>query len=224
VTDTQLGDPSDGYRLVQRWAWYSLDDQLWDPGTGVGFNGNLFDPETAQITVFGQNFATRTSSFPPLSYVDLVFSRLWTLAVPVLPGPTGTVTLTLLIEVQNAGTVDSGPFRVGLNYDGPASGSLSEMADGVPAASSRWISFTLPNLPVGGYSVSGVIDADRQVTESTECNNGFSGMTAVPAYRLGLPLVAKQYAGMVQGKRSIRKDATSIGGVSQGFQSGSCLQ
>lgn len=45
-TDTDIGYPDDGYRLVQRWNWYSLDD---DSGRynaqGVYeqfFNGNLF--------------------------------------------------------------------------------------------------------------------------------------------------------------------------------------
>ncbi|MBN1136043.1 MAG: hypothetical protein JXM73_05635 [Anaerolineae bacterium] len=218
VTDAQLGDLSDGNRLVQRWAWYSLDDQPWDPGTGIGFNGNLFDPETDQITVFGEHYATYTSSFPPLSYVDLVFSRLWTQPAPVLPGPTGTLTMTLLVEVQNVGTVDSTGLTVTLDYDGPASGSLERMADDVPAAGSRWISFTLADLPVGGYSISGMIDADRQVTESTECNNSVGGMTAVPAYRVSLPIVAKQYSGTPGEKRLERGPATSGQAVSQGFQ------
>jgi streptogramin lyase len=221
VTDTQLGDPSDGYRLVQRWAWYSLDDQMWDWQTGVGFNGNLFDPDTTEITVFGGHFATHTSSFPPLSYVDLVFSRLWAQPPPVLPGPTGTMTLTLLVEVQNVGTVDSGEFRVAVSYvsyDGSVSGSLDQTADGIPGASSRWISFTLSDLPVGRYAISGMIDADQQVAESTECNNSLSGMAAAPANRFALPLVVKHYSGAVQGKRSEQKRAAGDGVASQGYK------
>ena len=218
VTDTELGDPSDGNRLAQRWAWYSLDDQPWDSGTQVGFNGNLFDPETDQITVFGEHFATRTSSFPPLSYVDLVFGQLQTLPPPVLPDPTGTLTLTLLVEVQNVGTVDAEDLRVALHYDGPDSGYLDRTVDGISASGSRWISFTLPNLHVGSYSISGLIDADQQVTESTECNNGFSGMTAVPAYRVSLPLVVKQVTGQLLEKRSEHEHVTGASAVSQGFK------
>jgi streptogramin lyase len=218
VTDTQLGDPSDGSRLVQRWAWYSLDDQPWDPVTQIGFNGNLFDPETTLITAFGQNFAAHTGSFPPLSYVDLIPGPLWTLPQSVLPGPTGTVTLTLLVEVQNAGTVDSGSFWVALDYAGPVSGSLDRLVDGVPAASSRWVSFTLLDLPVGGYSISGVVDADHQVTESTECNNSFSGSAAAPAYRSTLPLVTRQFTAMLHENRSALKRAASDAAVSRGFK------
>jgi hypothetical protein len=55
ATSGGLGYPADGSRLVQRWAWYSLNDCVW--GTAYcgarGFNGNLFDPETRQITAYG---------------------------------------------------------------------------------------------------------------------------------------------------------------------------
>jgi hypothetical protein len=48
--DDDIGNPSDGNRLVQRWAWYSLADTQYD-------TGNLFDPETGQITPLGLAFA-----------------------------------------------------------------------------------------------------------------------------------------------------------------------
>jgi len=44
-TDVSLGYPADGYRLVQRWNWYSLDDDSgwWEEGVYYqNFNGNLF--------------------------------------------------------------------------------------------------------------------------------------------------------------------------------------
>lgn len=44
-TDANLGYPADGYRLVQRWNWYSLDDDSgrYENGTYYQyFNGNLF--------------------------------------------------------------------------------------------------------------------------------------------------------------------------------------
>lgn len=46
ATDRDLGYPADGYRLVQRWAWYSLSDTVYP-------TGNLFDPNTGQITPLG---------------------------------------------------------------------------------------------------------------------------------------------------------------------------
>ncbi|MGE5603343.1 MAG: hypothetical protein ACM30E_09845, partial [Nitrososphaerales archaeon] len=47
------GYPSDGNRYVQQFAWYSLDDTL--------FNGPLFDNQTRQPTAFGQNYAAYTA-------------------------------------------------------------------------------------------------------------------------------------------------------------------
>jgi hypothetical protein len=41
ATDPALGDPADGYRLVQRWCWYSLDDTTYP-------TGRLFDPRPAR--------------------------------------------------------------------------------------------------------------------------------------------------------------------------------
>ncbi len=54
--DCTLGYPADDCRLVQRWAWYSLDDK----GTTSGLNqyGALFDPTTLRITGTGERFRT----------------------------------------------------------------------------------------------------------------------------------------------------------------------
>jgi hypothetical protein len=50
ATDADLGYPADGNRLVQRWAWYSSADETY-------YTGNLFDPDTGQITPLGKVFA-----------------------------------------------------------------------------------------------------------------------------------------------------------------------
>ena len=55
--DEETGYPQDDYHLVQRWLWYSLNEQPYNPATGGGFNGALFrynDP--GQLTVFGKAF------------------------------------------------------------------------------------------------------------------------------------------------------------------------
>ncbi|MEJ2210920.1 MAG: hypothetical protein P8129_18035, partial [Anaerolineae bacterium] len=122
ATCATLGAPWDGGRLVQRWVWFSLDEQPWDPFTGEGFNGNLFDPDTRAITAHGQHFASLTAGLAPALHVDLGLGR-W--QVPPLPGvvsPTQTVDQPVKVRLVNAGTADSGAFRVRLAYDGPLSG------------------------------------------------------------------------------------------------------
>ena len=44
------GYPADGNRLVQWWFWYSL----YDPGDFP--SGNLYDPNTGEMTAVGQAF------------------------------------------------------------------------------------------------------------------------------------------------------------------------
>jgi len=59
ATDPAIGYPSDGNRLVQRWAWYSLNDQAWDPETRTGFGGSLFEWESSypgELTRLGQHW------------------------------------------------------------------------------------------------------------------------------------------------------------------------
>jgi len=59
ATDESLGYPADGNRLVQRWAWYSLSDTRYP-------TGNLFDPETKEITPLGMDYG---------SYLEGTFCR-----------------------------------------------------------------------------------------------------------------------------------------------------
>ena len=55
--DPSLGYPADDNRLVQQWLWYSLNDQPYDPVTGMGFNGSLFsDQDPTRLTQFGVAF------------------------------------------------------------------------------------------------------------------------------------------------------------------------
>jgi hypothetical protein len=50
ASDEEVGYPKDGNRLVQRWAWYSAADHVYS-------TGNLFDPDTGQLTPLGEAFA-----------------------------------------------------------------------------------------------------------------------------------------------------------------------
>jgi hypothetical protein len=55
--DPEIGMPADGNRLVQRWLWYSLNDQPYVNETGDGFNGSLFThDQPGELTQFGEAF------------------------------------------------------------------------------------------------------------------------------------------------------------------------
>jgi hypothetical protein len=55
ATDPDLGYPADGYRLVQRWCWYSVYDPRYP-------TGNLVHPGDGILTSLGQVFAEYASS------------------------------------------------------------------------------------------------------------------------------------------------------------------
>jgi hypothetical protein len=57
TTDRALGYPADGYRLVQRWCWYSLADEQYP-------TGNLVDADTGELTPLGVAFGQYANSSP----------------------------------------------------------------------------------------------------------------------------------------------------------------
>jgi hypothetical protein len=61
ATSGTLGYPEDDNRLVQAWAWYSLDDEYFE---GYESYGHLFDPDTTMITPLGLAYGNYTSSLP----------------------------------------------------------------------------------------------------------------------------------------------------------------
>jgi len=74
--DPDIGYPADENRLVQRWAWYSLNEKPYDVEPwGTGFNGGLFDWRYPHypgvLTIFGQHFQRYTSilGFKPYHHI-----------------------------------------------------------------------------------------------------------------------------------------------------------
>lgn len=59
ATDAETGYPQDGNRLVQWWCWYSLADTMYP-------TGNLFDPESKEITPLGAAWARYAGRGPSL--------------------------------------------------------------------------------------------------------------------------------------------------------------
>jgi len=58
TTHPDLGWAADGGRLIQRWAWFSLNMPLtWDGSVPQGYNGWLYDwKDTHAFTVFGEAY------------------------------------------------------------------------------------------------------------------------------------------------------------------------
>ncbi len=58
AADPSLGYPADGYRLVQRWCWYSLDA----PDASYP-QGRLFNPQTGAMTEVGEGWEEMVALF-----------------------------------------------------------------------------------------------------------------------------------------------------------------
>ncbi len=191
ATDDLYGYSQDGNRLVQRWAWFSLDWPPYDPDANYGFNGNLFDPESGVITDFGLHFASQTSSFPSLDYVDLIPGRLQAAPKAGPLPPMQTITQTVQVEVLNVGSLATGPFSVTLEYDGAVRGVLHQQITSASPASSVWLDYVLTDLRKGKYDLWVRIDPGNAVSESTECNNEITSTLLLPSKVVWIPLVAR---------------------------------
>lgn len=179
------GYPADGYRLVQRWAWYSLTDNT--------FNGWLFDSPT-QRTVFGDNWAAYVAQIDP--QVNLAPVKLWT--SPSAPfSPTDPVTLTLGATVVNNGDVAfTGPVVVRFYAGTPSSGQqigADQLVMALPGcAATTTVSVTMPNVPPGRHPVYVVVDPEGQISESDKTDNVLVGHVLVATQRLFLPMVHRR--------------------------------
>jgi hypothetical protein len=186
------GYPADGGRLVQRWAWWSLQRPLEYEYN----NGWLYDPGSPpQRTVFGDNYAAYTALISPT--VDLLPVRMWVDPAQTYSAHGETMTVTLSAFIANAGEVSySGgalaEFYLGFPPDrsepvGPelTVGALSGCGD------SQTVSVTLSHMSPGTHPVYLVVDPDRTVSESDELNNTLTYTLLISAERVMLPLVAR---------------------------------
>lgn len=178
------GYPADDYRLVQRWAWYSLTDNT--------FNGWLYDPGTPpRRTVFGDNYAAHTSQIAPT--VDLA-----PVDIATTPGSpyseSDPVTVTLGVHVANSGNVTaSGPvvvrFYAGTPPQGQRIGADQTVVDLRGCGGTAYVSVTMTGVLPGTHPVYVVVDPDGQVAESDETDNVLAGNVLVSSYRLFMPQV-----------------------------------
>lgn len=173
VTGT-VGCPTDEYRLVQRWAWYSLTDD--------NFNGWLFDPTSKARTVFGDNFADYTALLS--ATVNLSPARLWT--DPPAPSSSGEpLTLTLYARIVNNGNISTdAPVLVRFYHGDPHQDGAQVGADQVVpvldgCASSATAQVVWSNVLPGPYSIYVVVDPLDTVAESDEADNTYSAPVVV---------------------------------------------
>lgn len=186
------GYPQDGHRLVQRWAWWSLQR----PIEYLYSNGWLYDPGHPPIrTAVGDNYAAYTAQIEP--EVNLFPVRVQTeQSSPYSPSDPVTVTLSVLIandgEVQYAG---GGLARVYLGLPGEASqqvGSDLVIAPMAGCGASQYITVTVADLSPGSHPIYVVVDPDSEISERDEADNTLIATVLVATERVALPMVLRE--------------------------------
>jgi hypothetical protein len=177
------GNPLDGNRYVQQFAWYSLD--VGAPEA----NGPLFDSRTGQITAFGQNYAAYTAHVASQVNLQIVST-----GVEITPQGSGNDIRVITRFVNNGNVQVAGPVKVRV-YDGdPRAGgkpiaadaevsNVNGCASAVSVVTSGPLQSGLPN-PTNAWVV---VDPDNQIVEANESDNAVRVVILVPSYRTWLP-------------------------------------
>jgi hypothetical protein len=199
ATDAELGHPADGNRLVQAWAWYSLDDDVYHDGQqiGPGYGGDLFTGAyTKTMTPLGQAYADYVHNQVGIGpdYTDLGVLRLQAKPTTALWDTTGSVTLT--VTIANYGRRPAQDVAVQFwegspGADGTPIGSEQNIAQ-VPGRyeSMHEISVTWTPPAPGAYTLGVTVDPGDAIVEPDESNNQISRTVLVATDRVFLPAVA----------------------------------
>jgi hypothetical protein len=199
TTNPDLGLPADGNRLVQRWMWYTLNDQPYDFDTNIGFNGGLFDYRNktypGTMTFFGKVFSDFVAPLK-VSYIDLKPA-----GVTAQDGGTGSFTLT--VKAANVGNTAVNNIKVRICDSDPQAGTPNWCSDKVIAAlgirntapGTLAFQFTLPpGQSTRTFFVT--VDPDNAIVESNKANNTASYLMHLGTYNyhIMLPLITKDFS------------------------------
>lgn len=193
--DTSLGYPRDDYRLVQKWLWYSLDDDT-KCGDSTCYNGYLFysginpDHPVSVMSPLGQqweayvndpnNVPAKTDVAPLGVSQDKSYSA-----------ATAPVTVDLEVRIANSGHINAAPFTLEVwDEDKGTLIDTTTVESGVDGCGeTATATLTWPNVGPGIHRVLVKADPSDQLLELDEGNNTIRGYVAVGVNRTFLPRV-----------------------------------
>lgn len=174
TTDTDIGYPADGYRLVQAWAWYSLSDDQQ-------YNGYLFNSSDKTLSPMGAAYRDYTAALSDTLYADLsaMLNGAWPSFTPPLTDTSAGLTLTVSLTggIGNLGKLPVTNTLARLEVLQAESGTplfQHESRYDVPARFAGVVmlpplSVTLP-LP-GLHAMRLMVDPEGEAAEGREGNN-----------------------------------------------------
>jgi len=187
AADPVLGDSTDGNRLVQRWAWWSLSES-------EETNGWLFDPDTYARSAMGDHWAGYVSEMTAAA--DLYPAHIY--ADPVAPFSSGeNITFTLKAVVANQGNISSVQAVSVRFYEGdPTTGGVQIGEDKIVpplpgCGGNDVVEVEWSNVSPGTYSVYVDVDVDQVVDELDETNNLRGETILVATHRVFLSMVSR---------------------------------
>lgn len=99
--DPAVGDPHDDYRLIQRFSWYSVNDER---ANGGQYNGNLFSAATYAESSMGQNYREYTTNLA--DEINFYLADLELIApAGIQTNSTVPITYTVRMTVANSGNL-----------------------------------------------------------------------------------------------------------------------
>lgn len=170
ATDPELGDPNDGYRLVQQWAWFSDID--------TSFNGVLFDKENNYArTAIGDFYASYTAGieeevdfYPRQIKISTEASAGVTLQATIANSGNLTHPLTALVRFY-AGHPESGGVQIG-------SEQLVRLAG---CGENQVVDVEWESGSPGTYDIYVEVEPQGHVTDSNMANNLQAKTLVIPS-------------------------------------------
>jgi hypothetical protein len=199
TTDSALGYPADGYRLVQSTWWWSLDgDGGWYEGEtfSQNFNGNLFWSGLGPPTHSPNPMGISTLGTYWISYVSTLTENVNLHPLMAVANPPAfsnggePVTVTLQVQLSNSGNIAvTQPFSVTLydSSDQEIGSFVVNSLEGCGAVAEAFV--TWPEVAPGVYDVRVFVDPTDQIPEAREDDNGMPALVLVATHRTTLPIV-----------------------------------
>jgi len=188
TTDPVLGNPADRYRLVQRWAWFSL---RVDTST-AGYVSNIVTGTYYAMTPVGESFRQEVLGHP--ARVNLLAYQ----ASPEIAysDPSGVVTVTFSFRVANNGDVTlAAPVTVTWYADESLSVPLaSTTLSGLPGCATSALVTATGVLTEGAGAVPYwvKVDATDALPEFDEADNVAQSVVLIDPVQAYLPLIMRR--------------------------------
>ena len=175
TTDSTTGYPADANRLVQNWSWFSLNSPPYDANTGIGFNGNLFNPTTHAFEPLGLDFANYVASVAN-DKPDLALTNLQVTPVTMVMTSTSPVTVTARLSNKGGNDVQEAVVQLWL-IDATDNRTLLSQSEPIATIGAGCgpipiqLTWQPAALPVGAYTLAVEASAANGDQESNTADN-----------------------------------------------------